>query len=159
MRPPSVVIGCLPPGSITAVDHEVAALALGAEPERLELADDLERERVVELAHVDVVGPEPRHRPRGLDRAAPDRAVDEIGATVAAEVPRRRVLVRRPEVVGVAAEHPDRVLARGRGAMSAGRAPARSRPRPSSRSRGGGTGRRPSGCRGCPARVNGPRPK
>ena len=37
-----------------AAGHEVAALTLAAEAERLELADDLERERVVELAHVDV---------------------------------------------------------------------------------------------------------
>ena len=41
-------------GADVAVHDEVAALARPAELEGLELADDLERERVVELAHVDI---------------------------------------------------------------------------------------------------------
>ena len=79
-----------------AAHHEVATLALAAEPERLELADDLERERVVELAHVDVGGPQPGGAERVLRGAPPDGAVHQVGAPVATELPRRRVLVRGP---------------------------------------------------------------
>ena len=37
-----------------AVEHEITALALAAEAEHLELADDLEGERIVELCDVDI---------------------------------------------------------------------------------------------------------
>ena len=103
-----------------AVHHEVAALPLGAEPVGLELADDLERERVVELAHVDVGRAEPGHPERVLRGAPADVAVDQVGAPVAAEVERRWVLVRRAEVVGVAAEHVDRRLRAVGGAVAPG---------------------------------------
>ena len=52
----------LPAGLDGASHHEVAAFALAAEAEGLELADDLERERIVELADVDVGGPQARRR-------------------------------------------------------------------------------------------------
>ena len=70
-----MVTGYRPPTLDGAVEHEVAPLALGAEAERLELADDLEAERVVELADVDVRRAEPAHgegRLRGA-RVRPSR--------------------------------------------------------------------------------------
>src|SRR6185503_15904516 len=63
------------------VHHEVAPFALLAESVRLELADQLERERVVELAHVDVGRREAALRERDL-RSAP--------AAPAVAVPDRR---------------------------------------------------------------------
>ena len=47
-----------------AVLHVVAAFALLAEAEVLEEEDHVDRERVVQLGHVDVVGPEPGHGER-----------------------------------------------------------------------------------------------
>ena len=120
--------GELPTGLDGAAHHEVAALALGAEPERLELADDLERERVVELAHVDVGrarGPPARN---ASSRRAGRRAVHEVGSPVAAEVPRRRVPVRGPAAVAVAAEHVHRGWSGGRRRGRRGSARGRSRP-------------------------------
>src|SRR5207248_2732416 len=62
-------------GPDRAVHHEVATLAFTAEAERLELADDLEREGVVELAHVDVGRAETRHPEGILGGASPDPPV------------------------------------------------------------------------------------
>ena len=72
MVPPSVVTGSSAPGPDVAVLDERPAFAGPAEAERLELADDLERERVVELGHVDVAGREAGHGEGGPGRPGAD---------------------------------------------------------------------------------------
>ena len=64
--PPSVVTGSVPPGPMAPDSTIGPALARFAESVRLELADDLEGERVVELGHVHVARPEPGHGEGGL---------------------------------------------------------------------------------------------
>ena len=54
--PPSVLVGSAPPSAQLAVLDERAAFALLAEAERLERQQHHRRERVVDLADVDVVG-------------------------------------------------------------------------------------------------------
>ena len=95
-----------PAGRDAAVLHERAALSLGAEPERLELADDLERERVVELGHVHVIRTERRGAEHVLRGATSDVARRELGPTP--HVPRRCDLVGRTERVAGPAEDPHR---------------------------------------------------
>ena len=89
-------------GTDVAVLDERAALAFAAEAERFELADDLERERVVELGDIDVVGTEPGEREALPRRAPPDvaggdrRRRDRAGPTPAARrTPDRRCRPRR----------------------------------------------------------------
>ena len=68
-----MVTGNRPPGPMFPSSTNSPALALAAEAERLELADDLEGERVVELADVDVGRSEPGH---GEGRCAAARRPD-----------------------------------------------------------------------------------
>ena len=149
ISPPSVVTGNRPPGPMVPSITKSPPSPGAAELERLELADDLERERVVELAHVDVVGVEARRRERAARGAAADEAVGDVVGVATGDVPRGRVPVRRADAVDDAAEHVHRLVrqvgARGR------RGPARSPSRlpTSSRSRAGGTDRRPCATRGC----------
>src|SRR5215218_852239 len=90
-------------GDVPVLD-ERAALAVGAETERLQLADDLEREGIVEFQDVDVVpvdsgvgerhvGGMPAHQTVGMITAAPH------------EVPGGGMLIRRSEEVRTTAEH------------------------------------------------------
>src|SRR6185437_10316407 len=58
-----------------AVVDEAAALTGTAEAERLELTDDLERERVVELEHVDIGSLPVGHRKSPVSTAFSDQAI------------------------------------------------------------------------------------
>ena len=91
--------------------HEVPAFALLAEAERLELADQLERERVVELAHVDVGGAQTALRERALRGAAPAPAI---------AIPDRRRDVGHALALDRAAEQVDRLDAEVGGALGGG---------------------------------------
>src|SRR5207237_3208093 len=85
-------------GIDVAVFDKSSAVAVRAEAVRLELADDLEGERIVELGHVDVA----RAQPGGSKGVASGRATHIAGGHIRAteDVPRRSDLVGGP--VGVA---------------------------------------------------------
>ena len=73
-QPAVGVDGQAPPSSMRAVRDERAALAARAEAGLLELLQHLEREAVVDLGEVDVVGPDAGHRERlGARRGEADR--------------------------------------------------------------------------------------
>src|ERR1700677_3416989 len=99
---------------MAAADGDVAvcdkrpAFALAAESERLELANDLERERIVEFQHIHVVSPKSGVAEGTLGRASADYAVHVIAAP-AYEIPRGWVLIRRAVEVRAAAQHVDRL--------------------------------------------------
>ena len=90
------------------IHHEIAAFALFAKAERLKLADDLKRKRVVELAHIHIFVRDAGHRKSLLRRTAAHRAV--YLAAAPCQAPSRRVLVGRPESVARPAENPDGLL-------------------------------------------------
>src|SRR6516165_4070037 len=77
-----------------AVGDEWSALAIAAESESLQLADDFEGERVIELQHVHVVAPQSGVAERTLGRPSADNTINVL-APAPDEVPRRWVLVRR----------------------------------------------------------------
>src|SRR5207245_7337146 len=83
---------------------ERAALAGTAELERLELADDLEGERVVQLAHVDVAYGDARRRERAARGAPTDVAVGDARRVASREVPARGMPVRGAHPIRRAAE-------------------------------------------------------
>ncbi len=93
-------------GDVT-VGNEWSTLAVAAESESFELADDLEGERIVEFQHVHVVRPHPGAAERALGRAPSDHAVNVIAASTD-EVECGRVLIRRAVEVRAAAQHVDR---------------------------------------------------
>src|SRR5205085_8855574 len=82
------------------------ALPTAAEAERLQLADDLEGERVIELGDVDVA----RAQPGGSEGVAGGGAAGVAGGRIRApdEIPRRCDLVGGAVRVAGAAEDPDR---------------------------------------------------
>src|ERR1700716_3524585 len=92
---------------MTAANGDVA---VAAEAECLELADDFERERVVEFEHVHIVGADSRVAECTLGRASSDDAVDVPAVTTApaGEIPGRGVLIRRTVEVRAAAQHVNR---------------------------------------------------
>ena len=105
MVPPSVVTGSSAAGPDVPVLDERAALARWAEAEGLELPDDLEREGIVELGHVDIAGREAGHREGGLRRAgAHETGRKGVGAGL--KVPHRGHDVGRPERIAGPAEDP-----------------------------------------------------
>ena len=77
-----------------SVGDEGSAFALAAESERLQLANDLERERIVEFQHVHLVAPKSRVSERAVGGAGTHLTVHVIAAP-AGQVPRGRVLIRR----------------------------------------------------------------
>src|SRR5215213_4295536 len=81
------------------VHDEVATFADLAEPEGLELTDDLEGERVVELADVDVGGLQTRRLERPPSGPAPEQAVRVPRDPTTDEVVGRWVLVVGPDPV------------------------------------------------------------
>src|SRR5271168_1662334 len=90
------------------------ASAHAAESERLELANDLERERIVEFQHIHVARPKSGVAEGTLGSASADHTVDVVALTAvvaapANEIPRGRVLVRRAVEVRAAAQHVDRL--------------------------------------------------
>src|SRR5262249_30567928 len=91
-----------------AVHDEVAAFALAAEAEGLELADHLEGERIVELADIDVLGREAGHAEAALRGCAADPA-DLL--------PERRQDVAGAAPVFAAAQDVHRLLAQVAGAL------------------------------------------
>src|ERR1700733_6130627 len=89
-----------------AVLDERAAFARWAEAEGLELPDDLEREGIVELGHIDIAGRETGHRKGRTGRAgAPEPGRKGVGAGL--KVPPRGHDVGRAEGVAGSAENPD----------------------------------------------------
>ena len=90
------------------VGDEWSAFALAAESERLQLTNDLERERIVEFQHVHLVTPESRVSERTVGGAGTDLTVDVIAAP-AGQVPRGWVLIRRAVKVRAAAQYVDRL--------------------------------------------------
>ena len=78
-----------------AVGDEWPPFALTTEAECLELADDFERERVVEFQHIHVSGPDAGVAECTFSRASSDDAVDVTAVITApaGEVPGRWVLV------------------------------------------------------------------
>src|SRR5205085_11582919 len=86
-----------------AAHYELSTLALLAEAEGLELADDLEREGVVELARVDVLGRDARQPEAALGRPSAYVAV-AVRRVAPHEVEAGRMLIGRPVGVGAAAQ-------------------------------------------------------
>ena len=126
--------------------HERAAFAGAAEAVRLELADDLERERVVELEDVDVGRSEPARRERSACGPATDETVVDLagrrpvrshgaGGGTGVRTRRARLRGRTPAADG------------DRGASPLGPARPHNHLRRSWSSPGGGTGRRSSATR------------
>src|SRR3974377_1295057 len=83
MVPPSGGAGWGAGGGEGTVGDECTALAIAAESESLQLADDFKRERVVEFQHVHVGGPHSGVAERTLGRASADHAID-VAAVIAA---------------------------------------------------------------------------
>ena len=81
-----------------------------AEAERLELPDDLERERIVELGHVDIAGREAGHRKGGPGRPGAHEP-GRKGVGPGLKVPYRGDDVGRAEGVARTTEDPDGCLA------------------------------------------------
>jgi hypothetical protein len=94
----------LPARTDAAVHHEVGTLARLAKPESLELANNLEGEGVVELAHVDIARPKPCHGETPLRGASSDVTIGVI-LSGAAKVPAGGVPVRRSHLVNAATEY------------------------------------------------------
>ncbi len=138
-----------PPRGDVTVRDERSALAVPAEPEGLQLADDLEGEGIVELGHVHVGRLEAGHRKGAPGGTPADEAVGEVRVVAAAHVPAR-------ERCGTTAPSSPRHHRGSRPGSTPG--PARGRPGPgpgrrrlrrSSSSRGGDRDRRPCARRGC----------
>src|SRR5262249_20633244 len=93
-----------------AVGDEWSAFALAAESKRLQLTNDLERERIVEFQHIDVGMPQSRVAQRAFRRTSTHHAVHVVAiAAPADEVPRGWMLIRRAVKVRAAAQYVDRL--------------------------------------------------
>jgi len=96
-----------PVGGDVTVGDEWPPFTIAAESERLQLPNDLERKRIVKFKDIHVVAANSCVAEGAIGRASAHYTINVVAAPPR-EIPRGRVLIRRPVEIRAAAQHVDR---------------------------------------------------